>query len=63
MIKFKGCPKCQGDLYLERDAYGRYVNCLQCGFTRDLPAAATAAGAQPAKATAPALYDLERKAA
>ena len=32
MIKFKGCPKCHGDLYLTKDMYGRYWNCLQCGF-------------------------------
>ena len=32
MIKFKGCPKCQGDLHLTQDIYGRYWNCLQCGF-------------------------------
>ncbi len=37
MIKFKGCPRCRGDLYLASDIYGRYFNCLQCGFIRDLP--------------------------
>ncbi len=37
MLKLKGCPKCQGALHLVSDMYGRYVNCLQCGFTRDLP--------------------------
>ncbi len=36
VIKFKGCPKCQGDLYLNRDSYGRYVSCIQCGFVKDL---------------------------
>lgn len=37
-IKFKGCPKCQGDLYLSQDMYGKYVNCLQCGYLKDLVA-------------------------
>ena len=36
MIFFKACPKCRGDLHLDRDPYGVYVECLQCGFTRDL---------------------------
>ncbi len=36
-IKLKGCPKCKGDLYLVSDIYGRYVDCLQCGFSKDLP--------------------------
>lgn len=35
-IKFKGCPKCQGDLYLNRDTYGKYLSCLQCGYLKDL---------------------------
>ena len=35
MIKFKGCPKCHGDLYLNQDMYGKYWNCLQCGYVRE----------------------------
>ncbi len=31
MFKLRGCPKCQGDLYLGQDIYGRYLNCVQCG--------------------------------
>ena len=62
MIKFKGCPKCQGDLYLATDIYGRYFNCLQCGFTKDLPATLER-NAAPVKAAGPARLDLERKAA
>lgn len=27
----KHCPKCGGDLYLDRDGDGQYVSCLQCG--------------------------------
>ena len=61
MLKLKGCPKCQGSLYLATDMYGRYINCLQCGFTRDLPDTLT-----PAKPVGPseATYQPEvRKAA
>lgn len=37
MLKLRGCPKCQGALNLASDMYGRYISCLQCGFSRDLP--------------------------
>ena len=37
MLNLKGCPKCQGSLYLVKDMYGKYVNCLQCGFSKDVP--------------------------
>ncbi len=35
MIKFKVCPRCHGDLYLNEDIFGKYVNCLQCGYMKD----------------------------
>ena len=25
------CPKCNGDLYEDRDHYGTYIACIQCG--------------------------------
>ncbi len=31
VVKFKGCKRCGGDLFLERDSEGIYVSCLQCG--------------------------------
>ena len=31
MFWLKSCPRCHGDLFQERDQYGRYVSCLQCG--------------------------------
>ena len=37
MMRLKSCPKCKtGDIALERDAYGCYMRCLQCGFLRYL---------------------------
>jgi hypothetical protein len=30
------CPKCRGNLYLDRDFNGWYEECLQCGFIKDL---------------------------
>jgi len=34
--KNKACPRCKGDVYLEKDMYGWYEQCLQCGYSRDL---------------------------
>jgi ribosomal protein L37AE/L43A len=31
VVKVKGCKRCGGDLFLERDSDGVYVTCLQCG--------------------------------
>ena len=36
MFWLKRCPRCSGDLYGDRDQYGAYVSCLQCGLTRDV---------------------------
>ena len=36
MLKIKGCPRCQGDVYQNRDIYGDYVECLQCGYMANL---------------------------
>ena len=30
-IILKGCPKCQGDLSKQKDRWGEYWSCLQCG--------------------------------
>ena len=40
MIKFKVCPRCHGDLYFNEDTFGKYVNCLQCGYIKDAAAPA-----------------------
>ena len=37
MIWFKGCPRCTGDLIHDRDQYGPFVTCAQCGFSKDVP--------------------------
>ena len=36
MIFLKACPKCSGDILLDKDNYGRYLKCLQCGFSKDV---------------------------
>lgn len=32
----KSCPRCNGDLFPDRDLHGRYLECLQCGYVRNL---------------------------
>ena len=34
--KLKGCPKCRGDLFVDRDYNGWYEQCLQCGYMGEL---------------------------
>ncbi len=31
LIRAKSCKKCGGDLSLECDVYGVYIQCIQCG--------------------------------
>ena len=32
MWRLKGCPKCRGDLYVDKDHDGWFEECLQCGY-------------------------------
>ena len=36
MLYLKGCPRCHGDMHTNRDMYGEYKECLQCGLIVDL---------------------------
>lgn len=37
-LKPEGCVRCKkGDVALDKDQYGWYEYCLQCGYIRDLP--------------------------
>lgn len=36
LIVLKRCPRCNGDLFIDRDQYGLFLQCLQCGYLRDL---------------------------
>lgn len=31
-LYLKACPRCHGDIALDDDQFGRYMECLQCGF-------------------------------
>ena len=37
MFWFKSCPRCSGDLFEDRDQYGSFITCMQCGFSKDIP--------------------------
>ena len=37
MWLIKGCPKCHGDLFEERQLGGSDIACLQCGYTLRAP--------------------------
>lgn len=39
--KFKSCPRCGGDLFIDKDMYGRFEQCIQCGYTHDLKSPST----------------------
>ena len=34
--KLKSCPRCRGDMFIDRDTYGWYEECMQCGFHNEL---------------------------
>jgi DNA-directed RNA polymerase subunit M/transcription elongation factor TFIIS len=36
MWKYKGCPRCQGDIFIDEDIDESYEKCLQCGYEREL---------------------------
>ena len=38
LVRPKACKRCGGDLSLERDKYGTYAECIQCGAVLNLSA-------------------------
>ena len=36
VMRLKGCPRCKGDVLLDRDEYGWYEQCMQCGYLCDV---------------------------
>jgi hypothetical protein len=58
---FKGCPRCTGDLFPDRDLHGRYLECLQCGYVRNLQGQPSAEMLLVEEERTPALADYIRK--
>ncbi|MFC1910973.1 hypothetical protein ACFLXC_06875 [Chloroflexota bacterium] len=42
MIRTKSCPKCKGVVLIDRDQYGWFEQCIQCGLMKDLKLVAPA---------------------
>ena len=36
MLLLKACPRCRGDLVVEKEEFTQMVSCLQCGYSSDL---------------------------
>ena len=36
LLYLKACPRCKGDVIANRDMYGEYRECLQCGYMVDI---------------------------
>ena len=36
MLWLKSCRRCAGDMYLNKDYYGAFIQCIQCGFVMDV---------------------------
>ena len=35
-IVFRSCQRCRGDVYASSDMFGAYLECLQCGWIKDI---------------------------
>lgn len=51
MLRLKGCPRCNGDVYFDSDFHGWFEQCLQCGCMHYLQIA-TKAEKQPRRVKA-----------
>ena len=36
MLYLKACNRCGGDLAVDEDTYGQFIECIQCGWIADL---------------------------
>jgi ribosomal protein S27AE len=36
MWKFRSCPRCGGDIFLDNEEHVWFEHCLQCGYIREL---------------------------
>jgi len=37
MWKLKSCPRCRGDIFIDKELDGWHEQCLQCGYVRNIP--------------------------
>jgi DNA-directed RNA polymerase subunit M/transcription elongation factor TFIIS len=36
VCRFRSCPRCHGDMFLERERDGWHLQCLQCSYEHEL---------------------------
>ena len=36
IVKTKDCPRCGSHIFLDHDKYGWYLECVKCGYHRDV---------------------------
>ena len=36
LFMLKSCPKCQGDMFVDKDEFDYQMKCLQCSYSREL---------------------------
>ncbi|MDD5038890.1 MAG: hypothetical protein PHN78_06195 [Dehalococcoidales bacterium] len=34
--RLRSCPRCGGDIFIDKDLFGGYEKCLQCGYCTEL---------------------------
>lgn len=61
MWRFKACPKCGGDIFVDEDMTGWYEQCLQCGYLHDLKSITEIKELQPVRARELVLAGHNRK--
>jgi len=49
MLRLKSCPRCKGAVRVDRDQYGWYEECIQCGYLCDLENVVTTQEQDPEK--------------
>lgn len=54
------CPKCGGNLYLDRDYNGWYEQCLQCAYINDLAIVYQSGKKTEKEAVQPVRIEIER---
>ena len=47
VLTVSSCPRCRGSLYANRDQYGNYNECLQCGYMIDFAKLGNIRAGQP----------------
>lgn len=49
ILRLKSCPRCKGDVILDKDQYGWYEQCIQCGYEHDVESVLSAQKQRPAQ--------------